>query len=118
MVQPSRIELLGICFVAGKEYQEDTVFISGIPPHVNEDQIAEMFGSIGIIKVCTRRILFQNYDVLELSKFFERGQKRFMVNFNVEEFFYFSILLRLVISFFFLSLFRITFSLFFHSKSC
>ena len=28
------------------------MFISGIPPHVTVEQIGEMFGSIGIIKVC------------------------------------------------------------------
>ena len=36
---------------AAKEYQDDTVFISGIPVHVTVEQIGDMFGSIGIIKV-------------------------------------------------------------------
>ncbi|XP_028396669.1 uncharacterized protein LOC114520568 isoform X2 [Dendronephthya gigantea] len=36
---------------APKEYQDDTIFISGIPPHVTVEEIGNMFGSIGIIKI-------------------------------------------------------------------
>ena len=31
--------------------QEDTIFISGMNPDSNEDEIAQHFGAIGIIKV-------------------------------------------------------------------
>lgn len=31
--------------------QVDTVFVSGMSPDLNEDDIAQHFGSIGIIKV-------------------------------------------------------------------
>lgn len=32
--------------------QEDTVFVSGIDPSFTEEDIAQHFGSIGVIKVC------------------------------------------------------------------
>lgn len=31
--------------------QEDTVFVSGMDSSINEEEIADHFGSIGIIKV-------------------------------------------------------------------
>ena len=31
--------------------QEDTIFVSGIPTHINEDEIKDHFGAIGLIKV-------------------------------------------------------------------
>lgn len=31
--------------------QEDTIFVSGMSPETNEDEIANHFGAIGIIKV-------------------------------------------------------------------
>ena len=31
--------------------QEDTIFITGMPEHVQENDIAQHFGSIGVIKV-------------------------------------------------------------------
>lgn len=55
---------MGCYFLDGKEYQDDTVFISNIPQHVTEDQIGGMFGAIGIIKVpegpatCSSDLLF------------------------------------------------------------
>lgn len=45
--------LMSLSLAAPKEYQDDTVFISGIPPHVTENEIGDMFGAIGIIKVRT-----------------------------------------------------------------
>ena len=32
--------------------QEDTVFVSGLPPSADTKEIAEFFGKIGILKVC------------------------------------------------------------------
>ena len=34
-----------------KEYQDDTIFISGLPPDATVEDIDNTFGSIGIIKV-------------------------------------------------------------------
>lgn len=31
--------------------QEDTIFVSGMPPNATEDNIKDHFGSIGVIKV-------------------------------------------------------------------
>ena len=56
----SMLDHIPVISGAPKEYQEDTVFISGIPPHVTVEQIGDMFGSIGIIKVC--RILASRWD--------------------------------------------------------
>lgn len=33
------------------EVQEDTVYVSGLPPETTVDNLGELFGSIGIIKV-------------------------------------------------------------------
>lgn len=33
------------------EQQQDTIFVQGLPDDVNEDAIAQHFGSIGVIKV-------------------------------------------------------------------
>ena len=48
-----------MCWVAGDrhggddqmETQVDTVFVTGLPPDVTEDDLAGHFGSIGLIKV-------------------------------------------------------------------
>lgn len=32
--------------------QEDTIFVQGMNPETTEEEIAEHFGSIGLIKVC------------------------------------------------------------------
>lgn len=34
------------------EEMPDTVFVSGLPDDVEEGQLADFFGAIGIIKVC------------------------------------------------------------------
>ena len=34
------------------DMENDTIFISGMPLDVTEDQLSSHFGSIGIIKVC------------------------------------------------------------------
>jgi RNA recognition motif-containing protein len=36
---------------AEMEVQEDTVYVSGLPPETTVDNLGELFGSIGIIKV-------------------------------------------------------------------
>lgn len=41
--------------------QEDTVFVSGMDPDANEEDIAEHFGAIGLIKVVTLEIVFVLY---------------------------------------------------------
>lgn len=41
-----------IFFLLILEYMHDTVFVSNLPETVTESEIAEYFGSIGIIKVC------------------------------------------------------------------
>ena len=33
------------------EVQEDTVYVSGLPPETTVDNLGELFGSIGVIKV-------------------------------------------------------------------
>lgn len=38
--------------------QEDTVFISGMDPNLNEEDIAAHFGAIGVIKVIVVYIYF------------------------------------------------------------
>jgi len=38
-------------FGGAADQQQDTVFVSGLPEDVTDDQIAEFFGSIGIIKI-------------------------------------------------------------------
>jgi RNA recognition motif-containing protein len=35
---------------------QDTVFISGLPDDVSEDQLVSHFGSIGVIKVCNSKL--------------------------------------------------------------
>lgn len=52
--------------------QEDTVFISGMNPDTSDNDIAQLFGSIGIIKVFNRVqlfkiILFKNGTLLDLG---------------------------------------------------
>lgn len=56
--------------------QEDTVFVSGMDTNINEEEIADHFGSIGIIKVtifslrlnCTVAVL---HSVLRLHNLFK-----------------------------------------------
>ena len=36
-----------------KRTREDAVYITKLPPDVTMEQLAELFGSIGVIKVCT-----------------------------------------------------------------
>ena len=36
-----------------KRTREDAVYITKVPPDVTMEQMAELFGSIGVIKVCT-----------------------------------------------------------------
>lgn len=38
--------------------QEDTIFISGMDPETSEDDIAQHFGAIGVIKVIIEVFLF------------------------------------------------------------
>jgi len=35
---------------------QDTVFISGLPDDISEDQLVSHFGSIGVIKVCNWKL--------------------------------------------------------------
>jgi RNA-binding protein len=46
----SSIFLIYFCLLITEEVQ-DTVFVSGLPEDATEAQIAEYFGSIGVIKV-------------------------------------------------------------------
>jgi len=57
---------LQLCFVGGGgggfggndqlHVQEDTIFISGMDTGINEQEIAQHFGSIGIIKVILNNV--------------------------------------------------------------
>ena len=48
--------------------QEDTVFVSGLPPSADTKEIAEFFGKIGILKVC---IFFNRKKIYDIySTFF------------------------------------------------
>lgn len=38
--------------------QEDTIFVSGMSPETNEDEIANHFGAIGIIKVSANHLTY------------------------------------------------------------
>ena len=67
---------MGCYFLDGKEYQDDTVFISNIPQTVTEDQIGDMFGAIGIIKVtvinwgpATAQVIFSYFPLREKITF-------------------------------------------------
>lgn len=44
--------------------QEDTVFISGMDPNLTEEDIAQHFGAIGVIKVSNFLILRGLHSVL------------------------------------------------------
>lgn len=44
--------------------QEDTVFVSGMDPEFTEEDIAQHFGAIGVIKVC---IILQYFDTFKAS---------------------------------------------------
>ena len=54
--------------------QEDTVFVSGLPPSADTKEIAEFFGKIGILKVC---IFFNQKKIYDIySTFFLLIQSR------------------------------------------
>ena len=35
---------------------QDMVYVSGLPPNVTEDEVADHFGSIGILKVDKKKV--------------------------------------------------------------
>lgn len=58
----SRTYLILICDISdggsNLVIQQDTVFVSGMNPDCNEDEIAQHFGSIGVIKVSDSQCIF------------------------------------------------------------
>ena len=62
--------------------QEDTVFVSGLPPSADTKEIAEFFGKIGILKVC---IFFNRKKIYDIySTFFLLIQSRSCLKFVTE----------------------------------